>query len=255
VERENKLCSAMEAWCEGGAYRASEIRQVKSEWVRLVENAPIGDDDPLIHPLVVPYFACFLKLGILWREAQGRYRATQRIELFENFGTWMNEDAGAILAYAMQIARDRFIGPQNNESVEYLDKLMKFGSANPIKAFWSAAWDVTLLSQLDAQYGPSDVLGTGGRPTFLVTADKGLMGLRSRLQHRVTIPFGDGRLVQLEGDGKLDSRVQPNSKRISLFEEKTRDVVVRRAHEFGRDPNLAALDRLVENLVLGFSRP
>ncbi|WP_162238865.1 hypothetical protein, partial [Microbacterium sp. Leaf320] len=131
------------------------------------------------------YYVCLLKIFQLWRRTAGQFRAVQRLDLFEEFARWMLDEVGYNLSYPLRVAFDRFVGSQQADRVEYIDKLMKFGR-NPSRELWGAAWDLAHLSSIDLSLNPDfrGAFSPEGGGVLLVTDDKALPLFRERLRPR-----------------------------------------------------------------------
>lgn len=236
--RARKLRATVDAWFDGGAQRAANIADVQHAY-REEMHRPNSPDAEVrtTFPTQLIFYVCLLKIAALWQEAEGGYRALQRIDLYSRFAAWMRDELGLILSYPMQVAHDRFVGPQQREAVEYIDRLLKLGK-NPLQKLWGAAWDLAHLSNVDQAVDP-DYLATAGRAPHLLTGDAALPHLRDRLKLATMQLFGTGQLVLMRHSAVLDKRLTDHEAPIRAIEADLRE------HALGRTPSTPAYDRIL----------
>lgn len=247
-DRAHRLSAAVDAWFDGGAARASSPSEVRDAY-RAALARPPSVELPAAYepdPRQCLHYACLLKLACLWADARGGYRALQRVDLYAEFVSWMTHDLGLVDGYALQVARDRLIGPQGH-AARYTDLLLKL-SKRRLRDLWGASWDLHHLSMVDiVQDG--GLLDIAHREVMLVTADRGLVRMRERI-HDSTVRADTqrGRLPYKFGKFEVDPRLGQHVERIKAIHEEMNTVVFERAMAGADMPTLehilAEIDRL-----------
>ncbi|MDP9903291.1 hypothetical protein [Arthrobacter bambusae] len=239
-QRAKELRSACSAWFDGGLARASDLNKVRDAYQRTLASGPAegsGQEDRTYHTQLA-FYACLLRLSTLWVEAQSSFRAKQRVQLYQEFSTWICEDLKVVLTYPLQIARDRLIGPQRTEAVTYVDGLLKF-SKDHLKDLWGAAWDLMHLSLVDLAAEPEDILRTQGRPTSLVTADRSLPHLRDRIQPLNGAQLRGAHFTFMMSGNEIDRRLEPQRAKIEQIDTRFAELPL------SRQPGIISRDDLM----------
>lgn len=237
--RARKLRATMNAWFDGGAQRAASIARVQHAYREEMQR-PVEPDLEArkTFPTQLMFYVCLLKIAALWHEAEGGYRVLQRVDLYSRFAAWMRDELGLILSYPMQVAHDRFVGPQQREAVEYIDRLLKLGKI-PLQDLWGAAWDLAHLSNVDQAVDP-DYLESAGRAPHLLTGDAALTYLRERLKLATMQLNSSESVVFMRHSAVLDSRLAGHEARIRSVETDLRE------HALGRTPSTPSYERILD---------
>jgi hypothetical protein len=226
-ERASSLRSTMSAWFDGGAQRAATIEQVQAAY-RSAQSDSSNEDRPdgFVYVTHLSIYASLLKLAEIWRGEQGAFSVRSRVAAYREFAEWMRDELGVVLSYPLQIARDRFVGPQDSQSVGYVDKLLKFSKAI-LQNLWGAAWDITHLAHVD-QAVDASFLETPGRDVFLMTADAAIISLRKRIRPTATIVVGSSELHFMEHGAELNKLLETKRSEIETIESMLRELPLNR---------------------------
>lgn len=244
-QRGRSLIATMNAWFDGGISRTRRIREVQAAYARgMASDLPDVVAYESLDQLAL--YASLLRLALLWTQAKGCFRASQRVALFEEYLRWTTQELGISCAYAAQLARDRLVGPQNS-SVAYTDKLLKFGK-HPLHNLWGASWDLFHLSSIDLlQEGI--VLDIGSRDALFVTADRGIVALRDRIHNlQQRIDLGHGTVPLRLGRTDLDHRLVAHETRIRELHLTTQSAIVGRDHTANPFPSPAQVRQMIHRL-------
>lgn len=257
-DRAHGLVAAVNAWFDGGAARASSIDDVREAYTEALNGTPSALDLPVEYqadPRQLLHYAGLLKLAQLWSQARGGFRASQRVDLYAEYASWMTHGLGIVSAYPLQVARDRLIGPQGH-AANYVDQLLKFGKG-PLHSLWGASWDLHHIAMLDI-IQDGEVIDIAGRKVMLVTADRALVRLRDRV-HDLTMRTQTSRgLLPLKAArSDVDRRLVDHVGRIEAIHEEMNAAVWARASSGAEMPTLdhvlaeiAHLEGVVEALML-----
>jgi len=216
-ERAASLAATVEAWFGAGSMtRAMDISSVRSAYQTAVAaNGPqsAADRGPL--ETQIAFYVCLLKISQLWRDASSKFRAIQRVDLYETFAHWLLEDVGYNLSFPLRVAFDRLLGPQDADHVRYVDKLMKFGR-QPLRELWGAGWDLAHLSNIDLSTDPlfRRAIGPHEGGVLLATDDKALPLFRQKLRVSTATRDGDYSLIFMASTHEVDSRLSDQQNRI-----------------------------------------
>lgn len=257
-DRARRLAAAVNAWFDGGAVRANSLSDVRTAYIEELEH---GRHDPELPPEYWPdprqllHYACLLKLAELWSQARGCFRASQRVDLYAEYVSWMTHDLGIVNVYPLQVARDRLIGPQGR-AANYTDQLLKFGK-RPLHSLWGASWDLHHIAMLD-MIRDGDVIDIAGRDVMLATADRALVRLRDRIHDlAVRTDTPRGLLPFKAARSDVDRRLSDHVGRIEAIHEEMNAAVWARASAGAEMPTvdhvlaeIAQLEPLVETAML-----
>jgi hypothetical protein len=179
-DREASLMAAMDAWFDDRAVDALSPESVKCRWQTRLQYHQARPSDIRnldMRRMVDVDYCCLLKLASLLLTVDG-FKAKQRVELFQEYCRWADGVLGAVIATPLQIAFDGLVGsPQDNQ---YVRRLLKFGK-KPLRDIWGAAWDLMMLWLSTDAVAAGEGFNPLGADPILVTADKGLLELRSHL--------------------------------------------------------------------------
>lgn len=176
------LAAAIDAWFDDDRSPGSlTSERIQSRWAERLEHhtaqgAALHEYD--FRPQISAIYCCLLKLSTLLLQIDG-FRARQRVDLLNEYARWVDEEFGYVLVYPLHIAFDALVGDPSKSA--YTRKLLKF-SKNTLRDLWGASWDIFMLTIA------TDLIAAGKgfdpvnlRDAGLVTADKGLVEIRSRL--------------------------------------------------------------------------
>jgi hypothetical protein len=221
-ERAESLRATVDAWFgTGSVTRARNLEDVRTAYrTALGTPRPLDSDHQRPREQQLAFYICLLKLSSLWHEASTKFSAVQRVALFEKFARWLMEDFGYNLGFALRIAFDRLVGPQDGAHIAYVNQLMKFGK-NPLQELWGAAWDLTHLANIDLSVDPlfRQAIGTREGGVVLVTDDKALPRFRRRLSVRVVVRAGDYSLLMMASTTELDKRLRDQQDRVDAVQK------------------------------------
>lgn len=160
-----------------------------------------SDPSPLL--LTLP---ALLKLDELWREVSG-FKAQQRVELFSRYCLFVANELRFVSAHALLVAHDLLLGKR--PGVDYVFKLLKFKQKGDerFRALRGAAWDLLFILVPELASG-GEIEVPVGNETALVTADRALPDLRTRLALGAVIDLGHSKRGLVSMDSELDPRLE-----------------------------------------------
>jgi hypothetical protein len=113
-----------------------------------------------------------LKVQTLTPHSRSFAGPDERIAALRKFAHWATDFLKFVMPHEFQIAHDWFVGPPDRRA--YVQRLLRFGHKDTIKATWTAVWDLLFLKWVDSV---SLMDPSFGNP-IVVTKDKGLRTLR-----------------------------------------------------------------------------
>lgn len=116
--------------------------------------------------------AALLKVQTLTPFGRGFAGPEERLAAFRSFVEWATSSLQFMPPHEFQIAHDWFVGLPSRRT--YVQRLLKFGHKDALRATWGAVWDLFLLKLIDS-VSPMDSAFEGA---VVVTRDRGLRALR-----------------------------------------------------------------------------
>jgi hypothetical protein len=85
-----------------------------------------------------------LKVQTLTPHSRSFAGPDERIAALRKFANWTTDFLKFVMPHEFQIAHDWFVGPPDRRA--YVQRLLRFGRKDAIKATWTAVWDLLFLS-------------------------------------------------------------------------------------------------------------
>jgi hypothetical protein len=96
----------------------------------------------------------------------------ERLAALRKFANWATNFLKFVMPHEFQIAHDWFVGPPDRRT--YVQRLLRFGHKDAIRATWAAVWDLLFLKYVDSVSLMDPSFGS----PIMVTKDRGLSTLR-----------------------------------------------------------------------------
>jgi hypothetical protein len=126
----------------------------------------------LFHLMQTGGLATLLKVQTLTPHGRGFAGPEERIAALRSFVGWTIDSLKFAMPHEFQIAHDWFVGPPDRRT--YVQRLLKFGHKDALRATWGAVWDLSFLRFVDSGSSMDSALDN----LVLVTRDRGLRALR-----------------------------------------------------------------------------